>query len=43
VEWAERVASGARFDPTAERFVAAAEAIDTIYGRRTSSALAMLG
>jgi predicted dehydrogenase len=37
VEWATRVASGARFDPAAERFVLAAEVIDAIYGRRSSS------
>ena len=37
VEWASRVASGAGFDPAAERLVVAAEAIDGIYGRRSSS------
>jgi hypothetical protein len=41
VEWAERVAAGARFDPAAERFVAAAEAIDAIYGRRSSRLAAL--
>ena len=39
VEWAERVAAGARFDPAADRLVAAAEAIDAIYGRRSRSRL----
>jgi predicted dehydrogenase len=37
VEWATRVAAGARFDTAAERYVATAEAIDGIYGRRSSS------
>jgi predicted dehydrogenase len=37
VEWATRVASGARFDPAAERYVTTAEAIDAIYGRRSSA------
>ena len=41
VEWAERVAAGARFDPAAERFTAAAEAIDAIYGRRSSRLAAL--
>ena len=36
VEWATQLASGARFDPSAERFVAAAEVVDAIYGRRSS-------
>ena len=37
VEWATRVAAGARFDPSAERLVTTAEAIDGIYGRRSST------
>jgi predicted dehydrogenase len=37
VEWATQVASGARFDPAAERFIAAAEVIDAVYGRRSSA------
>ena len=40
VEWAERVAGGARFDPAAERFVAAAATIDAIHGRRSGAGLA---
>jgi predicted dehydrogenase len=40
VEWAERVAGGARFDPAAERFVAAAAIIDAIYGRRSGARFA---
>jgi predicted dehydrogenase len=32
-DWAERLASGARFDPAAERLVDAARVLDRIYGR----------
>jgi predicted dehydrogenase len=32
-DWARRLASGARFDPEAERLVEVAEALDRIYGR----------
>jgi predicted dehydrogenase len=37
VEWVTRVAAGVGFDPAAERLVATADAIDAIYGRRSSS------
>jgi predicted dehydrogenase len=37
VEWASRVANGSGFDPAADRFIATAEAIDAIYGRRSSA------
>ena len=37
VEWAARVAGGARFDPAAEHLVTIAEAIDAMYGRRSSA------
>ncbi len=37
VHWARRVAAGERFDPAAEQFVTTAQAIDAIYGRRSSS------
>ena len=37
VEWATRVAAGAGFDPGADRLIATAEAIDAIYGRRSSA------
>ena len=37
VEWATRVAGGARFDPSAERLVTTAEVLDAIYGRRSSA------
>jgi predicted dehydrogenase len=33
VEWAERLAAGDRFDPTIERLVDVADALDRIYGR----------
>ena len=32
-DWAERLAAGARYDPSAEQFVAVAAALDRIYGR----------
>jgi predicted dehydrogenase len=37
VEWATRVGAGVGFDPAADRLVATAEAIDAVYGRRSSS------
>jgi predicted dehydrogenase len=32
-DWAQRLGSGARFDPQAEQLVAVAQALDSIYGR----------
>lgn len=42
VEWASRVAAGARYDPCAERLVTTAQVIDAIYGRRSAARLPVL-
>ena len=42
VEWASRVAAGARYDPSAERLVTTAQVIDAIYGRRSTARLPVL-
>jgi hypothetical protein len=33
VDWARRLAAGARYDPAVERLVDVADALDRIYGR----------
>lgn len=38
VDWAERLAAGARFDPEAERFVRTAALLDSIYARARGEA-----
>jgi hypothetical protein len=33
IDWTRRLAEGARFDPTAEEYVAVHDVLDRIYGR----------